>query len=515
MNGSKHLTGMPLFLATVAIALATFLIVLDYTIANVSIPYIAGDLGISVNEGTYVITSFAVGSAIILPITGRLTQRIGLIKLTIISLLGFIFFSWACGVSPNLISLVVARFFQGVTAGPLIPLSQTLIVSIYPPEKKNQAIAYWGSVVIVAPVLGPILGGWISYDFYWPWIFYINIPFGLFSAFIIHLLLRPYETPTEQPRSDIVGFILLTIGVSTLQFSLDKGEQYDWLHSPLILSCLIISLISFVYLVIWELFHPSPLLDLRLLKIPSFNLSCIYISTVYAIYFGGVVLVPLWLQKNMGYTAIWAGIAVAPLGLASLVFSGFMGKLINRIGSIIPIGISLIFFALSSFYGAYFNTEVDIYRVAFSRLLFGCGLLFFTVPLFSLAVRDIPLEKLPSSTGMFHFFRAMMGGVGTSIFTTLWTRRNEFHHANLVAEVIPSRNVVAQYYTKLESLGIVGEKAQAFIDYQANNQAAMLGINDCFYLMGWIFLLLMGLLLLGRSKKGSVQQTQGAHFAGE
>ncbi len=257
MTNIKHLTGIRLALAAIGISLATFLIVLDYTIANVSIPYIAGDLGISANEGTYVITAFAVGSAIVLPITGWLTHRIGLVRLSLIALIGFVFFSWTCGISPNSTSLVVSRFLQGLASGPLIPVSQTMIISIFPPEKKNVAIGYWGTVVVVAPVIGPILGGWISYDFYWPWIFFINIPFGLLSALIIHLYLRPYETPTKKLPTDWIGLILLAIGVSTLQFIFDKGEQYDWTRSPLILTLMIISFLSFLYLVVWELTIPT------------------------------------------------------------------------------------------------------------------------------------------------------------------------------------------------------------------------------------------------------------------
>jgi DHA2 family multidrug resistance protein len=501
MPESKHLTGISLFFATIGISLATFLIVLDYTIANVSIPYIAGDLGVSANEGTYVITSFAVGSAIALPITGWLTERIGLIRLGLIALLGFIFFSWACGMAPNLTFLVLARFLQGIFSGPLIPVSQTMIISVFPPEKKNTAIGYWGTVVVVAPVIGPIIGGWISYDIHWPWIFFINIPFGLISFLIMVILLKPFETPTRKLPTDWVGLILLTIGVSTLQFLLDKGQQYDWTNSNLILSCMIISFLSFLYLAVWELLHPTPLLDLRLLKIRSYHVACIYIITIYAIYFGGVVLVPLWLQQNMGYTAIWAGVAVAPLGIIPTLFSGLISKLVSKIGQLIPLGISLIFFAVSSFSGAFFNTDVSIGYVAFSRFLFGFGLLFFIVPLFSLSVRDIPIERLPASTGMFHFFRAMMGGVGTSVFTTMWVRRSAFHHSNIVAEVLPSREPVSAFYAKLETLGITGTKAQVLINELVNTQAAVLGINDCFYLMGWIFIGLIAILLLGKEKK--------------
>lgn len=498
------LSGSRLFLAMLALSLACFLIVLDYSIANVSIPYIAGDLGVSANEGTYVITSFAVGSAIGLPMTGWLTKRVGIVRLTVLSLLGFIMLSWVCGISRNLEMLVIARFIQGLAAGPLVPTSQSLTVMIFPPEKKNKALAFWSTVVVVAPIVGPVVGGYISYDIYWPWIFFINIPIGLFAAFIIHTFLKPFESAREKIATDWVGLALLAIGVSCLQFLLDKGEQYDWFNSPIIASCAGTSLICFTYLIAWQLTTKNPLLDLRLFKIPSYTVSILYIATMYAIYFGGVILVPLWLQEFMGYTPIWAGIAVAPIGIMPALFSGLMAKIVSKVGAIIPLAISVILFAISSFDGAYFTTNVDLWHIAFSRFLFGFGMLFFIVPLFHLSVRDIPTEKLPSSTGMFHFVRAMMGGVGTSVFTTLWVRRSALHHANQVAAILPSREPVNNLYSQMDQLGITGEKAQAIVNDMATNQGALLGLNDCFYVMGWIFIGMLAILLIGKRNKQTV-----------
>lgn len=501
MSTPKPLEGSSLLLAALALSLATFLIVLDYSIANVSIPYIAGDLGVSANQGTYVITSFAVGSAIVLAISGWLTKRVGIVRLTTYSLLGFGALSWVCGVSQNLTMLVIARFIQGLLAGPLVPVSQSLTVMIFPPEKKNAALAFWSTIVIVAPIVGPILGGWISYDFHWPWIFFINIPICLFATIIIKTQLKTFETPKEKPPTDWFGLILLAVGVSSLQFLLDKGEQYDWLNSHLIVFCMVTSIVCFTYLIGWELTSKNPILALRLFKIPSYTISILYIATMYAIYFGGVVLVPLWLQEYMGYTPIWAGVAVAPIGILPLFFSGLIGKMVGKTGAILPLSISLIFFALSSFDGAYFTTNIDLWHIAISRFLFGLGILFFIVPLFQLSVRDIPNDKLPSSTGMFHFVRAMMGGVGTSVFTTMWIRRSAFHHANQVAAILPNRPAVGDYYMKLEQLGIHGEKAQAIVNDAATNQAALLALNDCFYLMGWIFIGMLAILLIGKRKK--------------
>lgn len=503
MNEEKtHLTGLPLLLGALAIALATFLIVLDYSIANVSIPYISGDLAVAVDQGTYVITSFAVGNAIVLPLCGWLTKRIGMVRLFVFSILSFTAFSWICGISTNLSMLVVARFFQGLVAGPMIPLSQTLIVLIFPQEKRTTALSFWSTVVVVAPIVGPVLGGWLSYDYSWPWIFFINIPVGIFSALTIKYTLQRYETPTQKISADWIGVILLAVSVSCLQFILDKGEQYDWFGSSLICICAVISFVCFALLIPWELFHKTPILELRLFKIKSFALSILFIGVAYSLYFGAVVLIPLWLQTNMDYTSIWAGISVASMGIIPTLFSALIGKLVSKIGVLIPLTVCFALFAASSFDTAFLNTDVDIWHIAFSRFLLGFGLLFFIVPLFQLQMQDLPNDKLASGGGLFHFVRAMMGGVGTAIFTTLWIRRSAFHHSNIVSDLV-NRKPFGFFVEQLEALSLGEQKSWAFINQMVDKQAAVLAINDCFYLMGWCFLGLIPFLLIGKKRAGT------------
>ena len=503
-NPPQYLEGVPRILSIFALSIATFLIVLDYSIANVSIPYISGDLGVSVDQGTYVITSFAVGNAIILPMTGWLTKQIGAVKLLILSILLFVLFSWLCGAAANFPMLVTCRFLQGMVAGPLIPLSQSLIVTTNPPEKKNKVIAIWSMIIITAPVLGPILGGWISYDYVWPWIFYINVPVGLLSAFLLWIYLKPFETPIVKTPVDWVGFLLLAISVSSLQFILDKGEQYDWLNSNLIFTLTIISSVGFIYLFIWEHFHPHPLIELNLLKIKSYAVSIFYIMVMYANYFGAIILVPLWLQTNMNYTSLLAGIAVAPLGIAPIMFSTFSGWMITKFGSIPPLFLCFIIFSASCFYTAYFATNVDIFHVELSRFLMGCGLVFFITPLMALSIQDIPADKLPSATGFFHFVRAMFGGVGTSVYTTMWIRRSAFHHERIGSTITAYSENTKEYIASLKNLDMQGVKALAFTNAEVNNQAAMMSINDCFYLMGWVFLGLILFLPLGRKRTAKI-----------
>jgi DHA2 family multidrug resistance protein len=505
---STYLTGSKRFISLIALSLATFLIVLDYTIANVSIPYIAGDLAVSSDLGTYVITSFAVGNAIALPISGFLTLRFGRVRLLITSVLLFVLFSWLCGMAANFSFLVIMRFLQGFVAGPLVPLSQSLLIATNPPEKKNSVLGFWGVVVVAAPVIGPLLGGWISYDYTWPWIFYINIPFGLISAACLYYTLKDLPSPTEKKKLDIVGFFLLAVAVTCLQIILDKGQQFDWFRSPIIRTLSVLSFLGFAYLIAWEANHPHPLIDLRLFKIRSYSISVIFILIIYSMYFGSVVLVPLWLQTNMGYTSLWAGIAVAPIGIAPFLFSAFTGFLINRYGVLKPLFLCLIFFSFSCFYTAYFDTDVNIEHIWMSRFLAGCGLVFFITPLFALSVQDVDTDHLPSATGVFHFVRAMSGAIGTSIFTTLWTRRTQYHHERTGSAITFARNATEQFLDQVKELGIEGKKALALLNSLLDNQAAMLALNDCFYIMGWIFLLLIFLLPLGRKKGKSGREVR-------
>jgi DHA2 family multidrug resistance protein len=487
----------------ICLSLATFMMVLDYSIANVSIPYIAGDLSVSNDQGTYVITSFAVGNAIGLAMTGWLTKRVGQIKLITLSIALFTIFSLACGLSVSLNMLVISRFIQGLVSGPVIPLSQSLLISQGTAESRSRDLSLWATIVIAAPVVGPILGGYISDWYSWSWIFYINIPVGIFCVLGIWLLMHSYESLIEKIPADILGMILLTIGVSCLQILLDKGEQWDWLNSNIIRILLIGTVVSFTFLIIREIWLRSPLLDLRLFSISTFSLSIVCLIVSYGIYFGTVVLVPLWLQEYMGYTAEWAGIAVCALGIAPVLLSMITPMIIKKYGNVTTLLISFVVFAISSFYTAFFNTDVDLQHIAFSRFIFGVGLVCYINPLIGMSVQEISTEKLPSATGIFHFVRAMVGGIGTSVFTTLWLRRTIFHHDRIGAVLTPF-NPTTPY--------IPDEHARAILNNAVDKQAAILAINDAFYLMGWLFVGLILLLVVwsswSRFKSGRPVQQQ-------
>jgi DHA2 family multidrug resistance protein len=308
------LTGSARLWGTLALSAATFMNVLDTSIANVSLPAIAGDLGVSPNQGTWVITSFGVANAIAVPLTGWLSQRFGQVRLFTASVMLFVLTSWLCGLAPNMTTLIFLRVLQGLVAGPMIPLSQALLLSSYPKALAGLAMALWSMTTLVAPVMGPLLGGWITDNISWPWIFYINIPVGFGAAFITWSIFRKRESPTKKLPIDSVGLALLVVWIGSLQIMLDKGQELDWFHSGEVIALGIVALVGLIAFVIWELTEEHPVVDLTLFKRRNFWAGALALSVGYGLFFGNVVLLPLWLQQYMGYTATQAGMVLAPVG---------------------------------------------------------------------------------------------------------------------------------------------------------------------------------------------------------
>src|SRR5258706_8861710 len=325
------LKGSDLVLGTVALSLATFMNVLDSSIANVSIPAIAGDMGVSPAQGTWVITSFAVANAISVPLTGWLTQRFGQVRLFTASVLLFVIASWLCGLAPNIESLIFFRVLQGLVAGPMIPLSQTLLLGSYPTSKAGSAMAMWAMTVLVAPVVGPLLGGWITDNISWPWIFYINIPVGIAAAGITWSIYRKRDPGPRRVPLDYVGLGLLVMWVGSLQIMIDKGKELDWFNSGQIVTLAIIASVGFLFFLAWELTETHPIVDLRLFGQRNFLMATAALSVAYCVFFGNVVPPPAWLQQYMGYTASLAGMALAPVGVLAIMLSPWVGKNVAKI----------------------------------------------------------------------------------------------------------------------------------------------------------------------------------------
>jgi DHA2 family multidrug resistance protein len=514
-NGAPPaLRGGTLALATIAVSLATFMNVLDTSIANVSIPAMAGDLGVSPDQGTWVITSFGVANAISLPLTGWLTQRYGQVKLFVASVLLFVLASFLCGLAPSLGLLILFRVIQGAVAGPMIPLSQALLLSSYPKAKAGSALAIWGITTLVAPVVGPVLGGWITDNISWPWIFYINIPVGLAAAAATWMIYRTRETATHKLPIDGVGLGLLVIWVGALQIMLDKGKDLDWFGSSQITALAIVAFVGFALWVIWELTEQHPVVDLRLFGRRNFWTSTLAISLGYGTYFGNVVLLPLWLQQYMGYTATLAGWILAPVGLLAIVLTPLVGRTVNKVDPRLFVTASFAVFALVLFMRARFNTSADELTLLIPTLIQGAAVAVFFIPLVTLSLTGLSPDRIPSASGLFNFARITAGSFGTSIATTFWDRRASLHHAQLAERITQFDPTSTHALSSLQAGGMSVDQSYGALNRMLDQQAFMLSANDIFYVSALLFLALIAVVWLAKPAKataGAAQAAAGAH----
>ncbi|MBM3193067.1 MAG: DHA2 family efflux MFS transporter permease subunit [Chlamydiae bacterium] len=497
MEDTVELSPVNRFVATLALILAAFLFVLDYTIANVAVPYIAGGLAAGVSEGTYVITSFAVGNAVFVPMTAFFSKRFGMIRTLSISIFLFTLFSLFCGAAPTLFSLTLFRFLQGASAGPLIPLSQGLLVLVQPKKRIQLILAIYAMVVLIAPVFGPIVGGYFCIYWDWRWIFYINLPVGLFCTTAIYLILKPLNKVDTTARVDYIGFTFLFIGMTALQIFLDKGQEWDWFGSQRIWICFILAFLGIFYLLLWSMLGKDRLIELSLLRIRNFFLANIIVFFSYSMYFGSIVLIPLWLQTEMGYNALAAGIAVAPIGLGSILVSLTVAKIITKIGPIPPMLIGFLIIALSNEYVRYFPAQIDRYHIMTSRFILGIGIGFWVTPMMNMAALALPKEKIASGLGIFHLVRGISGGIGASLYPTLYLRRQIHQHENLVSNISEYSEISREYIGQIGSLDL----ADKLID----KQASVIALNEVFHLMAIVIFILTLVLLITFKKEDKRQ----------
>ena len=496
--------------ATIALSAATFMNVLDSSIANVSLPAIAGDLGVSPNQGTWVITSFGVANAIALPLTGWLSQRFGQVRLFTASVLLFVISSWLCGLAPNMSVLIAMRAVQGFVAGPMMPLAQTLLLSSYPPALAGMAMALWAMTTLVAPVMGPLLGGWITDHMHWGWIFFINIPVGIAAATAAWTLLHKRETQIRKLPIDSVGLALLVVAVSTLQIMLDKGKELDWFHSPEVIALASVSAIGFAFFIAWELTDEHPVVDLRMLKIRNFWTGTLSMSVAYSLFMGNLVLLPLWLQQFMGYTSTQAGELMAPVGLFAIILSPLVGKNIQKFDPRALTTFAFIVFALVLWMRSNFNTQADFGTLMIPTIVQGIALACFFIPLTSITLGGVAPDKIAAASGLSSFARIVGGSFGTSTAITIWQDRAAMHHAQL-AELI-NRGSVATNATlsNFSAAGMDSEQALSQINRMIDQQAFTLAANDVFYGSSVIFLLLIPLIWLSHPSKKNVQASSDA-----
>ncbi|MBI5815112.1 MAG: DHA2 family efflux MFS transporter permease subunit [Nitrospinae bacterium] len=494
-----YLEGPRRGIATFSLTLATFMNVLDTTIANVSIPAIAGSLSVSPSQGTWVITSYSVSMAIVLPLTGWLARRFGEVRVFTACTALFSLASWLCGLSPDFYTLVLLRTLQGAVAGPMIPLSQSLLLRCYPPEKKGLALAFWSMTTVLAPILGPILGGYITDNIGWPWIFYINIPVGITSSYITLRVLGERESAVVKQPIDVVGLMLLIAGVGSLQLMLDWGHEMDWFESNQVTLLALASVVALSFFLVWEYYEEHPVVDFSLFKLRNFTVGTLSISLGYMTFFGGVVIFPLWLQTQMGYTATWAGLAAAPIGIVTLIMSPVIGSIVYKVDVRPLASFGFAVFAFTCFWQGMFNTSAGFFDVAAPRLAQGLGMVCFFIPLTTLSIAGLSPDRIASASGLTNFLRIIGGSFGTSISVTMWERRESYHQSYLVEKVNMLDPVGRAALEGAQSLGIGEGGAYAMLHRTVGNQAVMLATNDIFLLCGAVFSLLVFFVWLARS----------------
>jgi DHA2 family multidrug resistance protein len=490
------------------VMIATLMEVLDTTIVNVSLPHIAGNLSASIDESTWVLTSYLVSNAIVLPLSGWLSSIFGRKRLYMACVLLFTLSSLMCGLAPSLGLLVFFRILQGTGGGAMQPISQAILIESFPKNKTGMAMAMFGMGVVLAPIIGPTLGGWITDNYSWRWIFLINIPVGLVSLLLTSVLVfdPPYLQRRKfgQVRVDYIGLGLLSVGLGFLQVTLDKGQMEDWFGSSFIVACSVLAGLGLLGAIGWELLQDDPMVDLRLLKNRNFAIATLAMFMVGFVLYGSTVLLPIMLQTLMGYTAMLSGLVLSPGGFAVLLLMPVVGRLLQRFEARWLVIFGLVVVALSLLYMSRFNMQIDFATAMWARIYQSVGLAFLFVPINTAAFYFIAKEKTNNATGIINLARNIGGSFGIASVTTLLARRAQFHQSVLVSHLTPLderyqaalRGAAQMLVTGGASGPQAAGQAHGLIYGTLLREATMLAFIDAFWLLAVMFLLLAPFMLL-------------------
>ncbi|MBZ5678844.1 MAG: DHA2 family efflux MFS transporter permease subunit [Acidobacteriia bacterium] len=485
--------------------LATFMEILDTTVVNVSIPHIAGNLASTNEEGTWVVTSYLVSNAIVLPISGWLANYMGRKRLLLTCVTGFTVTSLCCGLATSLPQLIVFRVLQGLSGGGLQPLAQAILLETFPKERHGHAMAAFGIGILLAPILGPTLGGWITDNYTWRWIFYLNLPVGFLSLFLMKRFVfdPPYIRRTGA-RIDLWGIGFLALGIGSLQVLLDTGERKDWFSSDYICTFAVLVVVGLVSLVIRELMTDHPVVDLRVLKDRSFSAGVFLISMLGFVLYASLVLLPLYLQTLMGYPAYNSGLALSPRGIGALLFTPLAGHLTTKTDPRRLLVFGLVLGSITMFDLSGLNLQAGFWDILWPQVFQGIALSFLFIPLMALAMSHIPQERMGNATSIFNLMRNIGGSFGIAIMTTFLTRRAQLHQNHLIANVTAGnlqasrflQGLRAHFYAHGADSVAASRKALGAIYGMVQQHAAMLAFVEAFWVMGAVFLFMLPFLLL-------------------
>ena len=490
---------------------STFMEVLDTTVVNVSLPHIAGSLSATIDEATWTLTSYLVANAIILPMTGWLAGRFGRKRLLIMAVVGFTAASFLCGLAPSLGYLIIFRIIQGACGGGLQPLSQAILLESFPAEKRGQAMAFWALGIVVAPMLGPVLGGWLTDNYSWRWVFYINVPIGVLAILLTQaFIFDPPYLRRERTGIDYWGIGLLVLGMGSLQIMLDKGQEEDWFGSHFIVTLAVLAAVGLGGLIVRELRTEHPVIDLTVFKYRSYAVGTFLMTVVGFVLYGSTVLLPLLMQELLGYTATHAGVTNLPRGLASFLFMPVVGILTGKVDSRKLLAIGLTATAGAMFMVSTFNLNVGFWDFWWPLMLQGAGLGLIFVPLTTVTNDPIPRERMGNATSIFNLMRNIGASMGISAVETLQFRRMQGHIHYLGQHVsgtsLQAQETLAAFQQNFMAHGAdpVTATRQAYgaVWGMLQQQASMLSYNDVFRFLGGMFLLMLPLLALMKKPRG-------------
>lgn len=485
-----------------ALALLASLVAIDTAIANVSIPHITGDFGIAVNDGIYIITFFMIGEASALALSAWITKKIGHKRLILFSILFFILTSWCCAISYNIETITISRFFQGVSGGFLIVLTQDCLADVLSKEVRELGMTIWSLIFVASWSIAPLLGGWITTNYNWRWIFYINLPISALSFFLLYFRLN-IDPPGKEKKvsTDWIGILFLTIGIVCFEFFLDLGQTLDWFNSNLILFFAISAFGAFFLLFSWEAIFPHPILEFHFFKKRTFLVAVIVIVGTISVDAACLFLLPLWWQSYLGYNSFWAGMSLLPFGAAAIIFGGLHSIIAKKIGLLwtLAIGCSL---GIGSciYHASVLTSGIDVTHLWMARFLLGGGLILNYISCGHLVLEEIEPEERVNAHGIFQFIRALFGAVGTTLFMTLWRRGTILHHSQLITSVTHADNPAKNLLTTLEEKGLSHLQAVKTMNEMTDLQAATMSLNNCFYVMALVLFLTLILLPLARKK---------------
>lgn len=490
--------------------LPTLIEVIDTSVVNVSLGHIRGSLSAGLEESTWTITSYLVSNAIIIPMTGWLSRLFGRKRYMLFSISLFTLSSLLCGSAWSLQSLVVFRIFQGIGGGGLMPISQSILLETFPQRQHGMAMAVFGVGIMFAPIVGPLLGGWITDNWSWNWIFFINLPIGVASILmVIFFIVDPPYMKRMKMKIDYLGLAFLAIGLGCLQIVLDKGQTEDWFSSGFITWMTTISVSSLVLFVIIELFAEHPIVNLRAFKNVSFSAGNIVMFFAFFNLFGSIVLLPIFLQTLMGYTATLAGMVLGPGGIATLIAMPMAGMLVTKMNPKILLGSGIIIAAYSTHLMSLFNLHADFNTIIWPRVVLGIGMGFLFIPLTTVTMSGVKKEDMANATGIFNLLRNLGGSFGVAFITTMIARRAQFHQVRIVEHLTPfdaayqmssSKTAQLLQYKGIPASGSA-DAGLSDIYQQLLRQASMLSFNDAFYLLGVLFVCTLPLVLFMKTAK--------------